>query len=297
MQRQQDISARISALREDFGVRLSRFDEDRERRRSRTVEDAVQRRENFESRGSDDSLLSKLGDSLAGSISNSISSALARWNWRGCLLGHLENPFNALIEGIKGLFGGGGQDEGDGDTSGTTAVDGTLTIPKENIKLPEGALDLTGKITLALADITAPTEAVDLTGRIGTIEELSEAVKLPPVPGLTGGIGRLVLPPGVDKPIVPGLVGEIAQIQLAEGLTLPTLPALRIPVIYDIPELPEGSVEVGQIDSSQLRRGKHLLLHPPNLSRGSSTLHSTEISQSLSKSLAWSMQICLRFQR
>ena len=65
---------------------------------------------------------------------------------------------------------------------------------------------------------------------------------------MTGGIGRLVLPPGVDKPIVPGLVGEIAQIQIAEGLTLPTLPALRIPVIYDIPELPEGSVEVGPLE-------------------------------------------------
>ena len=118
--------------------------------------------------------------------------------------------------------------------------------PKRTSNFQKGHSISQEKITLALADITAPAEAVDLTGRIGTIEELSESVKLPPVPGLTGGIGRLVLPPGVDKPIVPGLVGEIAQIQLAEGLTLPTLPALRIPVIYDIPELPETNVEVGQ---------------------------------------------------
>ena len=97
-------------------------------------------------------------------------------------------------------------------------------------------------------DINLPTEAVDLTGRIGTIEELSESVKLPPVPGLTGGIGRLVLPPGVDKPLVTGLVGEIMTVQLAEGLTLPTLPALRIPVIYDIPDLPVGRVDVGPLE-------------------------------------------------
>ena len=30
-------------------------------------------------------------------------------------------------------------------------------------------------------------------------------------------------------------------------MTLPTLPALRIPVIYDIPDLPTGNVEVGEI--------------------------------------------------
>ena len=239
-QRSQDISFQIAQVREDAAVRRSRAQEDADRQRNRTIEDAVKRRENAGSRQSDDSLLSKLGDSLAGSISNSISSALAG-ALAGLIAGALENPFKDLIGGLGSLFGdffGGGEGgDGDGDTSGTTDLDGTLTIPKENITLPEGSLDLTGQIILALTDITAPAEAVDLTGRIGTIEELSESVKLPPVPGLTGGIGRLVLPPGVDRPIVPGLVGEIAQIQLAEGLTLPTLPALRIPVIYDIPDL------------------------------------------------------------
>ena len=116
------------------------------------------------------------------------------------------------------------------------------------ITAPTEPIAIKGKVDLSLMDINLPTEAVDLTGRIGTIEELSESVKLPPVPGLTGGIGRLVLPPGVDKPLVTGLVGEIMTVQLAEGLTLPTLPALRIPVIYDIPDLPVGRVDVGPLE-------------------------------------------------
>ena len=37
-------------------------------------------------------------------------------------------------------------------------------------------------------------------------------------------------------------------VQLAEGLTLPTLPALRIPVIYDIPDAPVWRVDVGPLE-------------------------------------------------
>ena len=250
-QRSQDISFQIAQVREDAAVRRSRAQEDADRQRNRTIEDAVKRREQFDARSSSEGLLPKLGDSLANSISSAISSALAG-ALAGLIAGALENPFKSLIGGLGSLFGdffGGGEGgDGDGDTSGTTDLDGTLTIPKENIKLPEEALDLKGAVSLALADITAPTEAIDLTGRITTIEELSESVKLPPVPGLTGGIGRLVLPPGVDKPIVPGLTGEIAQIQLAEGLTLP---ALHVPIIYDVPDLPEGWVEIGELEPSQ----------------------------------------------
>ena len=268
-QRQQDLSFRISEARENFGVRLSRFDEDTETRRGRTIDDATLRRERFEERGGGESLLPKLGDSLANSISSAISSALAS-GLAGLLAGALENPFKALIGGLGSLFGDffGGGEGGEGDTSGTTAVDGTLTIPQENITLPEGSLDLTGQITLALTDITAPAEAVDLTGkialalsditaptesvdlkgRIGTIEELSESVKLPSVPGLTGGIGRLVLPLSVVKPIVDGLSGKIGTVTLSENLILPTLPAIHVPIIYDVPKLPEGNVEVGELE-------------------------------------------------
>ena len=37
-------------------------------------------------------------------------------------------------------------------------------------------------------------------------------------------------------------------VQLAEGLTLPTLPALRIPVIYDLPDAPVLRVDVGPLE-------------------------------------------------
>ena len=245
-QRQQDLTSRITQLREDFAVRLSRFDEDSSTRRSRTIEDATQRRENFESRGSNEGLVSKLvgslGDTLSSKITSALSGALA-----GLLAGALENPFKSLISGIQGLFGGGDGQPDQGSPTQPGGQDAQQQIQPE-ITAPTEPIAIKGKVDLSLMDINLPTEAVDLTGRIGTIEELSESVKLPPVPGLTGGIGRLVLPPGVDRPIVPGLTGEIAQIQLAEGLTLPTLPALRIPVIYDIPDAPVGRVDVGPLE-------------------------------------------------
>ena len=253
-QRAQDISFRISDLREDFDVRRRRTQEDADLRRNRAIADAEGQRDRALARQEGDSLLSEIQASLTDATVNALSSAIA--SGLGSLLSSpLEKIAGFLAGGLVsslgdlfgGLFGGDGDGDGDG-TGGTTALDGTLTIDKEDIALPEGALDLTGQITLALTDITAPVEAVDVTGRISAIDELSESVKLPPVPGLTGGIGRLVLPPGVDKPIVPGLTGEIARIQLAEGLTLPTLPALHVPIIYDVPELPEGRVEVGELE-------------------------------------------------
>ena len=182
-----------------------------------------------------------MSSAISSGLGSLLSSPLEKI--AGFLAGGLVSSLGDLL---GGLFGGDGEGEGDGD--GTTALTGTLNIPQENITFPEAALDLKGKIALTETDITAPVEVVDLKGRINAIEELSESVKLPPVPGLTGGIGRLVLPPGVDRPIVPGLTGEIAQIQLAEGLTLPTLPGIVIPVTFDTPDLPVGNVEVGPLE-------------------------------------------------
>ena len=203
-QRQQDLTSRITQLREDFAVRLSRFDEDSSTRRSRTIEDATQRRENFESRGSDEGLISKLVGSLGDTLSSKITSALAS-GLAGLLAGALENPFKSLIDGIQGLFGGGDGQPDQGPPTQPGGQDAQQQIQPE-ITAPTEPIAIKGKVDLSLMDINLPTEAVDLTGRIGTIEELSESVKLPPVPGLTGGIGRLVLPPGVDKPLVTGLV-------------------------------------------------------------------------------------------
>ena len=252
VQRQQDLTARITRLREDFGVRLSRFDEDTDRRRSRTIEDATQRRENFEARGTDESLISKLVGSLTGSLSNTLSSTLSS-ALAGALTGALQSPFQSLLEGIKGLFGGGDSTQAATTTTPSTDTStgdpsGQIALTKEDITPPAEAIALKGVVSLMLSDITTPTEAVDLKGRIGTIEELSESVKLPPVPGLKGGIIDIVLQQNASKPIVPGLVGEIAQLLLAENLDIPDLPALRIPVIYDIPDLPEGQVDVGPLE-------------------------------------------------
>ena len=255
-QRQQDLSFRISQVRENFGVRLSRFDEDTDRRRSRTIEDATQRRERFESRDSDEGLISKLGDSLASSVSNAVSSALAG-GLAGLISGALENPFNTLIEGIKGLFGGGG--DSSGDAGGTTdseqqEADADVTGTINALKLSDPAptaptINVTGTINaLALSD-PAPTINVDVTGVIKsavqavaeaytvpsvdvmgriTKAELSEGAELPAVPGLKGGIDRVVLQMNASLPIVAGLTGEIDSLSIKETLEdLPSAPALE----------------------------------------------------------------------
>ena len=76
-QRAQDISFRISNLREDFGVRRSRTTEDDNLRRNRAIDDATQRRENVGTRGTDESLISKLLASLTNSLSNTLSSTIS----------------------------------------------------------------------------------------------------------------------------------------------------------------------------------------------------------------------------
>ena len=262
-QRIQDVTARIAEARREAQIRGERFEEDTETRRTRLIEDALNRQAQAQS--AQTSVFEDIGQTIETAMKNALADQLAGYLTGTAFdagVGLITAGLGALgIGDLLGKIGGFLGIGGDGDGTGTPTtpqtpevqaeapdLTGKINVPAENITVPEGALDFTGKIALALSDITAPVEAVDLTGRIAAIEELSESVKLPPVPGLTGGIGRLVLPPGVDRPIVPGLVGEIAQIQLAEGLTLPTLPAIRVPIIYDVPDLPEGNVEVGQLE-------------------------------------------------
>ena len=248
IQRQQDLRFRISELREDFGVRIARQQEDFTRRRDRLIEDSVARRD----RQPGQSLGSELGDVLENAVKRALAAQLA-----GYLTGRVFDKGISLVTaalgalGIKDAIGGllgrlgiGGGD-GEGEQDGTTALTGTLTIPKENITLPEGALALKGEIALAAvditlptdalalkgtvkaADITLPTEVIDLTGKISTIDPLADSVRRPPVPGLTGGIARIVLEQGVDRPIVPGLTGEIDSLSIKETLEdLPTVPEL-----------------------------------------------------------------------
>ena len=65
-QRAQDISFRISALREDFDVRRSRTQEDADRRRNRAIDDAITRRTRFESRQTGESLPRQLLGNFGG---------------------------------------------------------------------------------------------------------------------------------------------------------------------------------------------------------------------------------------
>ena len=152
-QRAQDISFRISNLREDFGVRRSRTTEDDNLRRNRAIDDATQRRENVGTRGTDESLISKLLASLTNSLSNTLSSTIST-AIASALGGALSGQFSGLIDSIKGLFGGGPS------TTPTPA----LPVPTPgtgtpNITAPTDAVAIKGAVTLATTDITVPAES------------------------------------------------------------------------------------------------------------------------------------------
>ena len=245
VQRRQDISARISALREDFAVRLSRFDEDRERRRDRTIEDATQRRENFENRGTDDSLVSKLVGSLTNSLSNTLSSTIST-AIASALGGALSGQFTGLIDAIKGLFGGGASTTPTPalptptpDTGTSDDTSGRITLSKDDITPPAEAIDLQGAVSLALSDITAPVEAVALKGAIslaltditapveavplrGDITEITVSA-VPPIIYLKGVVNELMVDSTAAVPAPIGLGGIINK--------LTTDPAAEVPQV------------------------------------------------------------------
>ena len=258
-QRAQDISFRISDLREDFDVRRRRTQEDADLRRNRSIEDATLRRENFENRQSDDSLLSKLGDSLSGSISNSISSALAS-GLAGLLSGVLESPFNALIDGIKGLFGGGvdggqqvqpqlpadtpqQQQQGEADVDGTIK---TLTVGP-NIETP--TVDVSGLIKSAMQAVDSYTVPnVDVVGAIKSA--VVDTSYVPMSVEVKGLITSVMLAPGLQVPTV-NLPGLINQISVSPDATAPIInPAA---VINDITTDP--TAQVPQVNPAAVIKG------------------------------------------
>ena len=245
-QRQQDLTSRITKLREDFAVRLSRFDEDRERRRDRTIEDATQRRENFENRGTDDSLVSKLVGSLTSSLSNTLSSTIST-AIAGALGGALGVQFTGLVDAIKGLFRGGTGTTPAVTTPSTPAADtgtsddtsGRITLSKDDITPPAEAIDLQGAVSLALSDITAPVEAVALKGAIslaltditapveavplrGDINQLTVSA-VPPIIYLKGIVNELMVDGAAAVPAPIGLGGIINK--------LTTDPAAEVPQV------------------------------------------------------------------
>ena len=252
IQRVQDITARIAETRSGFDVRISRQAEDAERRRARLIEDATTRRERFEARGSDESLFSKLGDSLASSVSNAITSALAS----GLSELLTKSAFDAGVSLITaalgalgigdllGKLGGGngtdagtgadtGTGTGDGDTStqatGDADVDGTIKTLTVDPELTTPNVDVVGIIKSAIqaAAEAYTTPSIDAKGRI-TSAELSEGATLPSVPGLKAGIENVVLQNNVSLPIVPGLEGQIDTLTTAEAIEdLPNVAGLE----------------------------------------------------------------------
>ena len=239
VQRRQDISFRIAQLREDFGVRIERQLEDAERRRGRIIEDSLTRRERFEARSGDESLLSKLSDSLASSVSSAISNAIAQ-----SLADYLtKSAFDAgvglitaalgglgissITDTLKSLFGGGkgesqttteSQDTDTSTATGDVDVDGTIKTLTVDPDITKPTVDVTGTITSAMqaAAEAYTTPTINALGRI-TSAELSEGATLPSVPGLKGGVANVVLQNNVQLPLVSGLEGSITSLGLSEG--------------------------------------------------------------------------------
>ena len=267
-QRQQDVSFRIAEARENFAVRLSRLGEDTTTRRSRLIEDAELRRDRFQERQGGEGLLPKLGDSLADSISSAIASALAS-GLAGLLTGQLEGPFNTLLDGIKGLFSGGGQGTGQPAAQqqpGTPQVEaetpdltGKINVPAENITVPTETLALKGAVTLAATDITAPTEAVAIKAAamlaLTDITAPTEAVKL------TGDINQLTVsavPPviylkGIINDIMVDAAASVPSVNPAAVIqSISTDPAAAIPQVSPVAVIRsitrDPSAEVPQVN-------------------------------------------------
>ena len=230
-QRSQDLSFRIAEVRENFAVRSARLGEDTDTRRSRLIEDAELRRERFEGRGGGESLLPKLGDSLANSLSSAISSALAS-GLAGLLAGALQSPFQSLLDGIKELFGGGAGDgtqtatstpsETTAGTKGDADVDGTIKALTVDPDLATPSVDVAGLIksaSQATDGYTAPS--VDVSGLIKSAMQAAEGYTTPSI-DVTGLIKSAV----VDASYVPVSVevkGLITSVMLAPGLQVPTV--------------------------------------------------------------------------
>ena len=279
-QRAQDISFRIAELREDFDVRRSRTTEDADLRRNRAIDDAVQRRENVGTRGTDESLISKLVDSLTNSLSNTLSSTISA-AIASALGGALSGQFTGLIDAIKGLFGG------SASTTPTPALPtpttppttseptdpttGQIALTKEDITAPTEAIDLKGMVSLALSDITAPVEAVAVKGAIslaltditapveavplrGDITEITVSA-VPPIIYLKGIVNDLMVDSAAVVPAPIGLGGIINKLTTDPSAEIPAVspaaiirsittdPAAEIPVVNPAGVI--NSLEIG----------------------------------------------------
>ena len=156
IERQQDIRFRLRERREDFGVRIGRFGEDSALRRNRLIEDATRNREGAEAPRDQQDFLERLARSITDAISSALSDRIGDFI-ANALAGALSNPFDALVDTIKGLFGGSGGDgttiaPPDPTTPSLPATDSTpmLTAPAESLAV----------LTDSTVALTAPTESL-----------------------------------------------------------------------------------------------------------------------------------------
>ena len=242
IERQQSIRLQLRDRLEDFDVRIQRFGQDTELRRNRLVDDATRNRERAEAPRDQKGFLERLGRRITDSISAALSDKIGNF------------IASALTSALPGLLGGlfGGGEDGEPTAKVTITDPIPLQVPPEGLKLAVPADGIPVNLKAALSSITAAPD-VDLpsvTGLEGSVSKvvLRENADLPGVPNLKGGISRVVLQLDATLPIVPGLTASIDTVELSEGVTLPTLPGIVIPVTFDIPDLPEGFVDVGPLE-------------------------------------------------
>ena len=280
VQRQQDISARISSVREDFAVRLSRFDEDTSLRQQRLIEDATQRRERSQSEQT--SLVGDIGQTLETAMKNALADRLSGYLTKTAFdtgVSLITAGLGALGIGdvLKGFLGGGSEGDGDGtetpttpqtpaagdgDTSSTTPpslegdadVDGTIKTLTVDPMITTPTVDVAGLIKSAMQAVDGyTTPSVDTAGLIKSAKQATDGYTIPSIDA-KGRITSAELSEGASLPSVPGLKGGIERVVLQRSASLPLVPGLTgeidsLSIKETLEDLPSAPPLQGRIDA------------------------------------------------
>ena len=209
IERQQDLRLSLRDRLEDFDVRIQRFSQDTALREGRLFEDAERNRERAEAPRDQAGFLEQLGRTITDAITGSLSDRIGGFIANAITSGDLTNPFDGLIETLKGLFGG----DGDGTGTGDTASVPSLTAPTEALAV----------LTSSTPTLTAPTEAIAvLTTSVPTVTAPTEALSV-----LTRSTPTLIAPTeslAVLTHSTPTLIAPLASLAVLTHST-PTLTA------------------------------------------------------------------------
>ena len=233
-QRAQDISFRISALREDFSVRRSRTQEDADRRRNRSIEDALQRRERAQAERP--SLVGDIGQTLETAMKNALADRLSGYLTKTAFdtgVGLITAGLGALGIGdlLKGFLGGGSEGDGDGTGTGdqTPAQDGQGDGDTSSTTPPslEGDADVDGTIKTLTVDPDLATPTVDVAGLIKSAAQATatEGYTVPSVDA--SGLVKSAVVDAAYMPVSIDVKGRITSAEVSEGSSLPSVPGLK----------------------------------------------------------------------